>query len=49
MYDSSVYYVKGIYNLYKKDDNVIEEELHAMYLSDRKHFNSLAISHCYFT
>jgi len=34
MYDSSVYYVKGIYNLYKKDDNVIEEELHAMYLSD---------------
>ena len=41
MYDSSVYYIKGIYNLYTKSDrgsSVNDEELQAMYLSDRTRF-----------
>ena len=37
MYDSTVYYVKGVYDLYKKSDSTSQrdEELQEMYLSDR--------------
>ena len=37
MYDSTVYYIEGVYDLYKKSDSTSQrdEELQEMYLSDR--------------